>query len=326
VVAGEEIKGVSKKSWYEVELRDGKRGWIEASFVKEPIEDYHICAYEYYKAKDYATAVQYYQRALKIDPSYVKAHFWLAKNLWKMDKENEAFTELEKVFALDPGNEEGRILADNLASRYFATAHYDFRTGKYEDAIQGFAKVLKLKPTSISAYMEMGESYKALGQEEKAKEVWRRILALDPENSAALAALGFGGTVTVVNVAPVPAAEKNLPAGRQAEKPKPVASNDLDDQECVLLVKEGKTNKGTNISKALDSVVSLTRSLGTQVEEKGWTVRSDKDGYKVAFLCEHDRSGTGQKVNLEVFEWFVDAANQKIAPVNNNAELLMARW
>ncbi|MCX5751631.1 MAG: tetratricopeptide repeat protein [Candidatus Saganbacteria bacterium] len=319
VVAGEEIKGVSKKTWYEVELKDGRKGWIDASYVKEPTEDYHICAYEYYKAKDYATAVQYYQKALKIDPSYVKAHFWLAKSLWKLDKENEAFTELEKVFALDPTNEEGSILADTLASRYFTTAHYDFRIGKYEDAIQGFAKVLKLKPTSISAYMEMAESYKALGQEDKAKEVWRRILALDPENATALAALGFGGTVTVVSVAPVPAAEK-------MEKPKPVADNNLEDEDCVSLVKEGKTNKGTNITNALDSVMSLTRSLGTSVQEKGWSVRSDKGGYKVAFLCENDRSGTGAKANLEVFEWFVDAANQKVKPVNSNAELLMARW
>jgi hypothetical protein len=90
--------------------------------------------------------------------------------------------------------------------------------------------------------------------------------------------------------------------------------------DSLVIVKNTKTNKGTKIESALRSVITLTKSLGTPVVEKGWNIQNKVDGAIVVFICEQ---GSGAQ---ESFEWKVDVDSKHVSACNENARLLMARW
>jgi len=90
--------------------------------------------------------------------------------------------------------------------------------------------------------------------------------------------------------------------------------------DSLVVLKAGKTKKGTRIDAALKSVIALTKSLGTPVVEKGWKTVKKGDKFLVRYFCEQ---GAGA---VEAFDWLVDIDTKRISANNANARLLMNRW
>ena len=58
-----------------------------------------------------------------------------------------------------------------------------FRDGKYDLTIQHCREVLALEPDNVLALKQLGSAYHMLGRKQQAREVWKKALDLDPNDS-----------------------------------------------------------------------------------------------------------------------------------------------
>ena len=301
IKAGQIVIGVSKVSGYRVMFEDGKEGWIAAENIKEPTEDYYMLGYSAYKEKNYPLAAKYYQEATDFNPKFVKAYLWLAKSYIAMDKIDLARNAIASALAQDDRDISIRVIADLVATNLFAKGHQSFIARKNKEAIANYQKGLTLKPETVSAWIELGESYRYLGLESEAKTAFRSALKYDTNNPRLFSLLGLESRVAL-------------------RAPSHYKVADAIGNDSLTLVKAGKTKKGTKIESALNSVVALTKSLGTPVDVKGWNIRKQGQKFLVSYSCDQ-----GGGLN-ESFDWLVDVDTKFVSPNNDNARLLMSRW
>lgn len=312
--AGEKLTGVSKLAWYKVLFNDGQEGWIASTRVNDPTEDYFAEGYKAYSGKDYAGAIKVYSKILTVDPDSARAHFWLGKSYAALGETDAAADALIKASRLDDSDMEIRMMAASLAQRYFKIGHSKFKEKAYNEAVRNFRRVVDLKPGSVLSWIEMGQSLQLLGFESEARNAWKEALKYDPENRE-LHALLKTDYKPSASTAAVAAAAENLADVQTANSVPTLLADDS-----LSMVKEEKTKKGMRVETAIKSVVSMTKSLGTPIVEKGWQIKKQGEKILVSYLCE--QSGGV----LESFDWLVDVDTRTILPSNDNARLLMSRW
>jgi len=64
----------------------------------------------------------------------------------------------------------------------YALGRIYIRTKSYESAKQYFLKALAIEPNLISVLMDLGMTYEIQKEPEKAADVYKKILNLDPDN------------------------------------------------------------------------------------------------------------------------------------------------
>ena len=62
---------------------------------------------------------------------------------------------------------------------------------KVPEAIAAFERALSLQPDLVDALMKLGDTYSLLGETDKAKDMYRRVLAADKSNGQAVQRLGY---------------------------------------------------------------------------------------------------------------------------------------
>ncbi len=65
-----------------------------------------------------------------------------------------------------------------------------FDTGKYQNAIAAYQKVLALDPTNYDVMTDMGVAYNALNQNDKALEIFKKVTGAKPDHAMAWFNLG----------------------------------------------------------------------------------------------------------------------------------------
>jgi len=312
---GDKVMGISKVPWYKIVYQNGEEGWVPASKVKEPLEEFFAKGFNAYRSGNYRQAIKYYQNTLAIDPDFAKAYFWLAKCYYRQDDLEASYRSIKQAMRLDERDIESKVLANSLAGRYFSIARGRFRARRYHEAVAAYQKVLDLKPSSAPSWIELGKAYERLGLAGEARSAWREALGLQPDNKEIYALLGIKGIFSAAGPAPKPVREK-VAAKPSATKKLPAMLAD----DSLEILKAEKTRKGTAIETALKSVISLTKSLGTPVVEKGWEAKHQGDKYLVRYICEQGQGA------IEAFEWLVDVDTRQVSASNDNARVLMNRW
>jgi tetratricopeptide (TPR) repeat protein len=306
--SGQKVTGISKSAWFKVILENGDEGWIPASAVKEPLNDYFAQGYEAYLNEDDKLAISCFKNVLAVDPENAKARFWLAKVYLRQGNLDAAAKMVSESAKLDDRSLETKVLANVIAQQYYTVAHAKFQARRYNEAIAAYKQVLEQKPTSLISWIELGESYKQLGLYAEARSSWKEGIKYFPENRELYAQLQIEYPELGLVEPP------SQPQTAVAAVPALVADDSL------ALVKAGQTKKGTPIERAIKSVVAMTKSLGTPIVEKGWEIKKQGEGYAVRYVCEQ---GSGA---LEAFEWLVNVDTKRVAASNENAQLLMDRW
>ncbi|MBU0630231.1 MAG: tetratricopeptide repeat protein, partial [Candidatus Margulisbacteria bacterium] len=309
LTTGSILIGISKVPWYKVIFDDGKEGWVSASYVKEPTEDYFYMGFRAYQAKKYTAAIKYYRDAVTINPQLIKGYIWLAKSYSANGDLSSAAEAIKQSLQLNPRDIDSRVVANSLAKKFLYQANLRYRAKRYHEAVASYREALALDPNSTKAWVDLGESLLKLGLNSEANDAWREGLRFDPQNSQLLAALKVKG------VDPASLAENPIEV---KEKKQAVPSMVADDS--LRIVKDERTSKGTRVEAAIKSVISLTKSVGTPIVEKGWKIKRQGEKFLVSYLCEQNSGG------LESFDWMVDVDTKRVAPHNDNARLLMSRW
>lgn len=164
------------------------------------------------QASDYERAIDRFRRAAALDPELVPAYSSLATVLYNAERYPEAQEALEKLFARDAENVQGRRIRyliydarddqasasaaldayvavdpDGAVEVMYQRADMDFRDGRPEKAIAALKRILELKPEMARAHYTLGLAY-ASSDKAKAREHLERFLELAPDDPEAATA------------------------------------------------------------------------------------------------------------------------------------------
>ena len=125
-------------------------------------------------------AIEYYLKAIELNPNYADAYFSLGSVYMKLKKWNEAVINYEKAIDLKPGSIEAYY---NLGLAYYYL-------GKYKDSIKSWEKVIEINPTHVYTYYNLGYVYYKIEKWEEAISNWKKALKLKPNYADAYFGLG----------------------------------------------------------------------------------------------------------------------------------------
>ena len=185
--AGQVLTSIAKMPWYKVLLNDGREGWIPASYVKEPTEDYYKLGCQALAEKNFMAAVKYFQNTVTVDPNYVKGYIGLASAWLGQQKLDEAADAVKSALRLDERDIDARVVAESLAQNYYENGRAKARQGRWHEAVLADLKAVELKSAFAEAWQALSEGYRQIGMAAEANEARTKALRNNPQDFSAKA-------------------------------------------------------------------------------------------------------------------------------------------
>jgi tetratricopeptide (TPR) repeat protein len=124
---------------------------------------------------NYEAAAEHLEIALSFNPNSSPAYVQLAEAYANMDLYLKACDVLGRVLTVDPGNMPIR----------FKLANYLFRAGRPQDALMHLRELHKYDPANADILVNLGTVYAEMDSLDRAIQVWKKALVLDPTNEMA---------------------------------------------------------------------------------------------------------------------------------------------
>ena len=121
--------------------------------------------------KDYQGAIEYFRRAIDLDPQYASPWSNMGHAYNKLGDYNKAIECCCKAIDLDP----------KFASPWSNMGYTYNKLGDYNKTIECCCKAINLDPKFASPWNNMGVAYNKLGDYNKAIECYRKAIELDPK-------------------------------------------------------------------------------------------------------------------------------------------------
>jgi tetratricopeptide (TPR) repeat protein len=154
---------------------------LDSTFAMAYADLSHLHSYIYWLAIDQTShrielAREYADKALRLSPNLPESHLALGYYYYYSGRDYErSLEEFGKALESQPNN------SDVLA----AVAYVKRRQGKWQEAYELLRESLRLDPTSRTKFNNFAQICGALGRRQEILEQCDRIIALDPEASAA---------------------------------------------------------------------------------------------------------------------------------------------
>lgn len=129
----------------------------------------------------YDEAIAYYQTALRYQPTFPEAHFFMGAALDQQGKLDEAIAEYEQALWFKPTQEQTHIFLGIALTKQ----------KKYEEAIAHYSAALKLNPDSAVAQNNLARIFHTQGRLDEAIQHYQAALEIDPKLALAHNNLGI---------------------------------------------------------------------------------------------------------------------------------------
>jgi len=119
----------------------------------------------YFGRQDYHTAVQYFEKAIQINPSYTAPYNQLGyayRFLGRYDDAEKTFKKYTELIPDDP-------------NPYDSYAELLMKMGRFDDSIKAYQKALSIDPNFIASYIGIGNDFLYMGDTEKARTSFAKI-------------------------------------------------------------------------------------------------------------------------------------------------------
>ncbi|MCK5058291.1 MAG: tetratricopeptide repeat protein [Candidatus Aminicenantes bacterium] len=132
-----------------------------------------IMAGRYFEMKQYSTAFDYLNRALRIDPEYTDV-LWLRGNIFQAREEyDKAMADYNRIIELNPQE-----------AKAFSSRGNTYAAGReFGKALNDYNQAIELGITGAETYFYRGIIHHAQGEHENALKDYNRALEIDPENA-----------------------------------------------------------------------------------------------------------------------------------------------
>jgi tetratricopeptide (TPR) repeat protein len=145
-------------------------------------------------AGDYADAIPRFQAALERAPAADAIHQSLAAAYRELGQQQEADSHLSKKGSVEPPLTDP--LVDGLSERFrgdglkLVRGYVAFNAGRFEDAVEFFARAVQDDPKNARAHVNLGSSLARAGDVDGAIEHYEKALEIDPDRTSAHLSLG----------------------------------------------------------------------------------------------------------------------------------------
>jgi len=133
--------------------------------------------------KKYDDALGAFDKASKVDPTYIKAYTAQGILLARMNRLDDAMAKFRSAISIQG--------ADNtsLADAYAGMGLVNFKQKKFDDAVRAYQKAVEMDPKSDDALFNLGKTYAEQKNYEPAVDVIQKAVKLEPRNHKYLTAL-----------------------------------------------------------------------------------------------------------------------------------------
>ncbi len=129
----------------------------------------------------YAEALGYFERGLKINPNNVEMLSNQSLALMADGQLDHAGKKLTKAIELDP----------NYGHAHFNLGVLRYRQRNYGEAVEHFRDTLSTNPSLTQAYLNLGTTYAEMGKFRAAIDVWKQLERIQPHNASLVFNIGL---------------------------------------------------------------------------------------------------------------------------------------
>lgn len=149
-------------------------GWIlsPAAFGADNPEDYYKEGHRKFFESNYRAAAVEFAKAIALNPSVPKYHFFLGRTFERLRSEPKAIESYRAAIRLDPKH----IQAMNRLGNIF------LEQGLYKKAIQEFEPILKVRDSDFEAYHRIGQCYFHLADYPAALRNLQKAIDIEAKN------------------------------------------------------------------------------------------------------------------------------------------------
>jgi serine/threonine protein kinase/tetratricopeptide (TPR) repeat protein len=126
------------------------------------------------REKGAVAALPYHQRAIELDPNFAVGYMQVGNDYFSLAQPGRASEYYTKAFQLRDHTSEREKL--EITANY-----YDTVTGELDKAGRGYQEEIERYPRATSVYLSLGAVYAEQGQYEKAAEITRQAVRLEPD-------------------------------------------------------------------------------------------------------------------------------------------------
>ncbi len=138
--------------------------------LAESANQHLVRADNYIKQREYAQALDEFEKSLKYYPDYTNVYINLANMYEEQGKRREAFAAMKKAVQIEPS---GSWACYGMGRQYF-------QQGKYDDAIKWYSKALESMPQNPLVVHAIARSYQSKGDTANAVKYFQQYLQLAP--------------------------------------------------------------------------------------------------------------------------------------------------
>ena len=120
------------------------------------------------------------QKIVTLNPSAPRAHFYLALNLEKAGRLDEALVSYQQALQLQP----------NLAGAHLGAGNVYYRRGAYDQAARSYEEALKREPQNAAARYNLGNTFLKRGLFDLAAQSYEEAAQSDPDDASVQKMLG----------------------------------------------------------------------------------------------------------------------------------------
>ncbi|MGR3311188.1 MAG: tetratricopeptide repeat protein [Candidatus Brocadiales bacterium] len=152
-------------------------------------------------------AIKEWEKAVDMDPKFIKAHNYLARSYYTNERFDDALNEYKKIVELDPANAMAQVsigfvyrikrmhdeaiaacnnalqINPQLASAYHCIGKSYVDKKMYTKAIDAYKRAITINPNHADAYFELGIAFESDGRIEEAKQAFQAFDALKDKSS-----------------------------------------------------------------------------------------------------------------------------------------------
>jgi tetratricopeptide (TPR) repeat protein len=166
----EDVKKVEEKEG--TQIQEIKAGELQISRNELLLTQYILKGNEYYYKNEYNSALEWYDKAIEINPNYAGALTNKGVALDSLGRHEEAIKYFDKAIELDP----------NLSPVWNNKGIALEKLGRYEEAIKYYDKAIEINPDYADAWNNKGVALDTLGRHEEAIKYYDKALEIDPNN------------------------------------------------------------------------------------------------------------------------------------------------
>ena len=139
----------------------------------EYAEDVFQLGVKYVNKKNLRGALEKFKEAIKLNPRFVLAHFWLGNVLARNGDFKKAESHLRSAIKLKP----------DFAAAYNVLGNTLVAQGDLEDALAEYTTAIEIKPDFFEAHINIGIYWDNKGEFDKALSLFKKAIQIEPQNA-----------------------------------------------------------------------------------------------------------------------------------------------